>query len=333
MFTGLDDIDWKSLRHAHGTAEDVPTWMRGLIDPDPAVREDSLDALYDAAHHQGDIYDSTVAAVPYLVETLAVPGLPGRGRIAELLTSIAAISERPDETEPDEDDQHAEDLVEMRRQAVRAHALVVDAAPSLVCLANDLDPAMRAAAPKLLLAAAVPDLAGLLLGVLETEREPGVRRSLLDVLGCLQLGDAAIGRLLGLNRSTPASSTLAALIAVARTDPYRVPLNDVPDLIDRAYAEEGPATEPADLRSGTVIRSPPEGRRAPHCTRLLESLTDPLGPRVAERTAIVTPLLSSPHDDLAGDALFAVYNLIGEWRGDYGEAVTRIAGLLDRSQQ
>jgi hypothetical protein len=76
-----------------------------------------------------------------------------------------------------------------------------------------------------------------------------------------------------------------------------------------------------------------KGRRAPHCSRVVEELTDPLGPRVAERIAIVTPLLASPHDDLAGDALWAANKLIEGWRGDYREAVTRIAGFLDRSRQ
>jgi hypothetical protein len=76
-----------------------------------------------------------------------------------------------------------------------------------------------------------------------------------------------------------------------------------------------------------------EGRRAPHCTRMIEALSDPLGPRVAERIAIVTPLLTSTHDDLASDALYAANKLINTWRGDYRETVTRIGTFLDRSQQ
>ncbi|WP_432825173.1 HEAT repeat domain-containing protein [Dactylosporangium sp. CA-092794] len=240
MFTGLDDIDWESLRHAYGSAEDVPGWVRGLVDPDPAVREESLDAMYGAVHHQGDIYDSTVAAVPYLIEALTAPGLPGRERIAELLTSIAKLSEWPDETELDEGG------AEMLRQAVRANALAMAAAPTLVRLTDDPDPAVRAAAPKLLVAvtAKVPDLAGLLIGLLGTEDDAGVRRGLSDALGSLELGDDAIGHLLGLARSAPASTALAALIAVTRNDPHRVPLDGVPDLIARAYAEEGPHGNP-----------------------------------------------------------------------------------------
>jgi HEAT repeat protein len=330
----MDDIDWESLRHAYGSAEDVPRWMRGLVDPEPAVREESLDAMYGAVHHQGDIYDSTVAVVPYLIEALTVPGLPGRDGIAELLTSMAQLGEWPDETELDEDG------AEMLRHAARANALAIAAAPTLIRLIDDPDPAVRSVGPKLLVAVAVaiPDLDGLLIGLLGTEHDAGVRRGLFDALGSLELGDAAIGHLLGMARSAPASTALAALIAVARNDPHRVPLDGVPDLIARAYAEEGPAAEPAGFQTNTLIgavrvmrEKMEQGRRAPHCSRMIEELTDPLGPRVPERIAIVTPLLASPHDDLAGDALFAANKLIEGWRGDYREAVTRIAGLLDRS--
>ncbi|GLW31950.1 hypothetical protein [Actinoplanes regularis] len=336
MFNGLDDIDWGSLEHAYGSAEEVPEWVRGLVDPDPAVREESLDAMYGAVHHQGDVYDSTVAAVPYLIEALTLPGLPGRTGIAELLASIADLSEWPDEDELDEDD------AEMRRQVARAGALAVAAAPALLRLLDDPDPAVRAAVPKLLVAVAtaLPDLAGLLLGLLGTEEDAETRRALFDTVVSLELNDDAIGHLLGLARSAPASTALAALIAVANNDPGRVPLDGVPELIDRAYAEEGPVAEPAGLQTDPLIDpirvlgdEMTQGRRAPHCMHLIGELTDSLGPRVAERIAIVTPLLASPHDDLAGDALSAANSLVEGRRGDYREVVTRIAGLFDRSQQ
>lgn len=334
MFAGLDDIDWESLSHAYGSAGDVPGWVRGLVDSDPAVREESLDAMYGAVHHQGDIYESTVATVPYLIEALTVPGLPGRAGIAELLASIAHLGEWPDEATLDED------RAEMFRQNKRANAIAVAAAPALVRLADDADPVVRAAVPKLLvaIAAAIPDLVDVLIGLLGTEEDAGVRRVLFDALGDLELDDDAVGCLLGLARSGPPSTALAALITVARSDPYRVPLDGVPELVDRAYAEEGPAVEPAGFQTDTLVgalrvmrEEEGKGRRAPHCERLLEELTDPLGPRVAERIAIIAPLLVSPHDDLAGDALFAANKLIEGWRGDYRETVTRIAGFLDRS--
>ncbi|WP_250007966.1 hypothetical protein [Actinoplanes sp. M2I2] len=331
MYIGLEDIDWGSLQHANGSAEDVPGWVRGLGDPDPEVRRESLDAIGEAFDDQGSIYDATVAVLPYLIEVVATPGPAGRQRIAELLTSIAEAGEGSAETELSEYDRDDEDWVEMHRQTGRAYALIMDAAPDLIGLSGDPDARVRAVAPKLLLAAAVTDLADLLINVLRTEDDPGVRRSLLDTLGRLRLDDDAITYLLSLGRSAPASNALAALIAVARTDPQRVPLDDVPILIGHAYAEADPVFEPA-AQQASPRESLHEKRRAPHCARLLEDLTGPLGPRVAERTAIITPLLSSPYDDLAGDALYAGYQLISQWRGDYREAVTRTAELLDRSQ-
>jgi hypothetical protein len=32
MFSGLDDIDWTELRHAYGSAADVPALLRALAD-------------------------------------------------------------------------------------------------------------------------------------------------------------------------------------------------------------------------------------------------------------------------------------------------------------
>lgn len=177
MFAGLDDIDWESMTHAYGTAEEVPGWLRGLADPDPAVREEALDALYGVVHHQGDVYDCTVAAVPYLIEALTKSALPGREGIAELLTSIVRLDDWPDETALDDD------TVEMLHHAVRANALAVAAAPALTRLVDDPDPAVRAAAPALLVALPVPDLDGVLVGLLGTEDDARVRRGLCDALG------------------------------------------------------------------------------------------------------------------------------------------------------
>ncbi|MBO3738443.1 hypothetical protein [Actinoplanes flavus] len=334
MFAGLDDVDWGSLEHAYGSAEDVPDWIRGLVDPDPATREESLDAMYGCVHHQGDVYDSTVAAVPYLIEAVTTPGRPGRDGITALLASIADLREWPDEEELDGDG------AEMLRQATRAHELVVAAAPDLIGLLAEPDPEMRGAMPKLLIALgpAVANVAALLTGLLGTEEDAGARRALFAALGQVDLDDAAIARLLDIAANGPASTSVAALAAVAHTDPYRVPLDGVTSLFERAYAEPGVPAEPAGFTTNTMIGSirtmweqSAEGRRAPHCARVIEDLTDPLGPRVADRIAIITPLLASKHDDLAEDALFAANKLIERWRGDFREAVAGIAALLDRS--
>ncbi|MFD0852175.1 hypothetical protein ACFQ07_08080 [Actinomadura adrarensis] len=70
MFAGIDEIDWASMRHAYGTAEDVPALLRGLASADPAEREIALDGFQGAVHHQGDVYDCTLACIPFLFELI-----------------------------------------------------------------------------------------------------------------------------------------------------------------------------------------------------------------------------------------------------------------------
>jgi hypothetical protein len=59
------------LRHAYGSAEDVPGLLRGLASADPVERETALDGMYGAVHHQGEVYDSTLACVPFLLALVA----------------------------------------------------------------------------------------------------------------------------------------------------------------------------------------------------------------------------------------------------------------------
>jgi hypothetical protein len=336
MFAGIDDIGWGSLEHAYGSAEDVPDWIRGLADPGPAVREESLDALHGAVHHQGDVYDSTVAAVPFLLEALTTPALPGRAGIAGWLASVADLTEWPAE---DELDEHG---AMMLRNARLAHARIAAAVPTLVGLAADPDPELRAGMPRLLAALTdeVPGLTGLLIGRLTAEDDPAVRQALLDALGRLRLDSATLDRLLAVSASAPASTVVSTLIAVARNDPARIPLDGVVDLLERAYAEEAPPAGPAGFTTNTLtgsLRVMREkfgaGRRAPHASRLIEQLTNALGPLVAERAAIITPLLASPHADLAGDALYAANHLVDKWRGDHREIVERTGRLLRHPDQ
>jgi hypothetical protein len=329
VFDGLDDIDWQSMDHAYGPAGDMPYWVRGLVDPDPATREQALDAMYGAVHHQGDVYDCTLAVMPYLIEALTTPGLPGRDGIAELLAGIAGYTGRPADTDPDR--------FPMRRELIRANEVAVAAAPALVRLLDDPDPAVRAAAPPLLVtvAAAVPDLPAVLVGLLGTEGDPAAAMALLRALGSLTLDTGTVDHLLGLARTARASTALAALIAVARNDGDRVPFDDVPDIVERAYAEDT-AADPAGFRTETLIgelriRREAEGRRAPHCDRIIEELTEPLGHRVAGRITILTPLLASSDDHVAGDAMYAANKLIHRRRGDYREVAARVGALLDRS--
>lgn len=88
MFTGIDEVGWASLRHAYGTAEDVPGLLRGLASTDPVERAGALDGMYGAVHHQGIVYDSTLACVPFLFELAGCEQVADRGELVELLISI-----------------------------------------------------------------------------------------------------------------------------------------------------------------------------------------------------------------------------------------------------
>jgi hypothetical protein len=69
----LDDPQWSQLTHAYGSAADVPDWLRQL--PAHPTSEDHNEpwfSIWSALAHQGDVYDSTYASVPYVIEALAV---------------------------------------------------------------------------------------------------------------------------------------------------------------------------------------------------------------------------------------------------------------------
>ena len=87
MFEGLDDIPWSALDHAYGEASEVPAMLRGMVAADPERRALAASAFWDGPMHQGSVYSSTVAAVPFLVEALAAPEADRR----ELLTILGAV--------------------------------------------------------------------------------------------------------------------------------------------------------------------------------------------------------------------------------------------------
>ncbi|MEU1177984.1 hypothetical protein ABZ464_10085 [Streptomyces sp. NPDC005820] len=92
MFTGIDRVDWAALRHAHGSAEDVPGLLRGLASEDPDTRHSALDGLYDAVHGEGRVYDATLACVPFLLALAADERVPERGGVVELLVAIGTAA-------------------------------------------------------------------------------------------------------------------------------------------------------------------------------------------------------------------------------------------------
>ena len=89
MLEGLNKVDWGSLQHAYGTAEDVPALIRMLISPSPADRRDAFGSLYGNLWHQGTVYQATSRAVPFLIELAASESTPDRHEILSYLGALA----------------------------------------------------------------------------------------------------------------------------------------------------------------------------------------------------------------------------------------------------
>ncbi len=68
----LDGAEWTNLRHAYGSAEDIPALLSELEVGFGESRESEVwDSLWSALAHQGDVYDASFAAVPHVVRILA----------------------------------------------------------------------------------------------------------------------------------------------------------------------------------------------------------------------------------------------------------------------
>lgn len=88
---GLDDVDWASMGHAYGSAADVPDMLRRMVSDDPGERGKAFSEFYGAVHHQGDVYDCTVEAVPFLIHALRDPATPDRDDLMALLASLGGV--------------------------------------------------------------------------------------------------------------------------------------------------------------------------------------------------------------------------------------------------
>lgn len=71
--TSLDEIekiDWKSLSHAYGNAENIPQMLQDFTSDNEGHREGALDYFLCSIYHQGTIYSATPHVCHYLIELL-----------------------------------------------------------------------------------------------------------------------------------------------------------------------------------------------------------------------------------------------------------------------
>jgi len=68
----LDSPEWAQLRHAYGSAEDIPNLLRQLENlPDAMGNKEPWFSLWSALAHQGDVYSASFAAVPHVLRVLS----------------------------------------------------------------------------------------------------------------------------------------------------------------------------------------------------------------------------------------------------------------------
>ncbi|MFJ9057509.1 hypothetical protein [Streptomyces sp. NPDC102409] len=140
MATILKDmrhVQWHELRHAQGSASQVPGMLSRIAWGDS---ESAEDALSDLGRWIGAmaVFDATVAAVPFLWELAAMETVKDRAGVLGLLGTILAHG-------------HAHHP-EWTRDA---HLAVLAGRPTAELLAADGDPAVSAAAGELLAALGV----------------------------------------------------------------------------------------------------------------------------------------------------------------------------------
>ncbi|MER5660581.1 HEAT repeat domain-containing protein [Streptomyces mirabilis] len=297
MFTGMDEVGWASMKHAYGSAEDVPELLRGLASACPQERERALDGMYGAVHHQGDVYDSTLACIPFLFELVGHAELRDRGGVVELLVSIGGGDAFEDG--PFEDGDGAEGNYAMARTAVRSGAT------AFIGLLADRDPEVRRAAPTALVRfLGQPErVLGLLTGRLEEEEEEQVRSALAEGLGLFaRLHPAsaapAVECLIELGAAPhDPGLRLAALGQLAGCAPDRLPADLVPTVIAllrarsrRPRVPDQPERPDTDTLIGHLRRLRPADEEGGH---LLRTLHTALGGRTADRIALLKGQLSS----------------------------------------
>lgn len=356
-FADVAAIDWASLQHAYGAAADVPEMLRDLASADPARRELGMDVLWGSVHHQGDVYDSTVAVIPLLIRAARLPEFPERVGVIEVLASIA---ENWQPGTYSRDEEHAD----WAGHAARAHAIIAAAVESLLPLLHDANAEVRRVVAELLayfpgeralIFPAVRD--ALARGGAATGLEPpgpGEISALIDAGTGFAAREEATGAavdewLISLWRgSAKPAEQLAVISRIAGRGRAAFPgdlVQTVSALVDEVYArvpETEPAAElpdppPMNPTLVTALRVMNKkvsvDEREPWVGVLLDKIHRGLDTRVAERTALAIHELRAPEWERRYHGTRAANRVISQYRGDHAELVRRIGEQLAHPEQ
>ncbi|MBD0694061.1 HEAT repeat domain-containing protein [Streptomyces sp. CBMA123] len=359
---GLDRVDWASMGHAYGPADEVPRWLEQMASPDSDVRNAAFSSFYGAAHHQGDVYSCTAASLPFLLTLADDLRTPDRAAVIRLVLSIgrAALDCDPEAV-----------YYSPSGHASRPYAEVVpqlrERFEDFVRHAADPDPQVRQAAlPALGLFLDDADRAFTLLRE-RLAAEDGTVERLLVIEAAAALAQrlpAALGPVttwlttLAADPALDADIRLAALVHQAAGAPESIDADLVPTatgLLQLITPEPEPEPEDqvrtadcgqcgcadtdTDAETDPGQHVPPQiaaafadldrhGRVHTPTTELLTTLHQVLDARVPERTALLTAQLRSPDAGTRHDAIAMTWDLIRSWRGNHTHLVLLLADHL-----
>ncbi|MBM9624366.1 HEAT repeat domain-containing protein [Streptomyces zhihengii] len=359
MINDLDGFDWASLGHAYGAAGDVPGWLRGMVSPDSDVREKAFADFYSAALHQGSIYSSTVASLPFLFAMAHDPATPDRARVVTLLLNIGREAADAEETyavivgEDGEESsiypdtarlmrEHAADLVAFTRDAdprVRAASieslgLFLDDAERAMALLDNRLVEESGTAERELVVRTMADLA------LRPSEAATQARAWLDALAesTATDPDTRLAALVHRARCAPEAiddQTVVTAIALLRqVTPAPRPEEDQtrpgPDASAPCACEAEPESDPNVPGHIAAVFADLErhGRRHAATTPLLTAFHTALDTRAEDRTALLTEQLRSPDPGTRYDAITMARSLITSLRGEHTALVRLIADCL-----
>ncbi|MEV0318473.1 HEAT repeat domain-containing protein [Streptomyces sp. NPDC050658] len=355
--TGIDDIDWASMVHAYGDASDVPRLLRDLASADPAERDTALDGMYGAVHHQGDVYDSTVACLPFLFDLVADTSVADRGALVELLCSIAG-EEDPDPEEIGGLFEDEEEDAAWVANFLTASATVRGRAEFFLERLADPDPGLREVIPGALVHLHDDPVRvfAALRGRMAMEEEAEVVRSLVRAIGVLgtrhtpSLGAEAGACLRDVISSGTADPELrlTVLAQLARCAPGQLPQDCVDiatEVMRIAYETKGTseatAAAPERPRTDTLLshlRDLEAERRAridaSLADDLLADLHDALGDATTPRFELLNHQLCSPDWGQRMAAVEMGGRLLSGWRAPDDLLVALLARqLVERDER
>ncbi|MFJ9846786.1 HEAT repeat domain-containing protein [Kitasatospora sp. NPDC101155] len=279
----MDTIDWSSLRHAYGSAGDVPGWILDLYSSDPDQAHKTMDEFFGEALHQGSLSSAAVTAVPFLAHA-AVHGVHKR---ASVLAALAGTG----------DPQVRRNTVRVARRAT-GETLPTALRELTACFESDPSAAVRSEALTVL-TRLDPDARAV---------EPRLRSALADPVPAVRAA-AAVG--LVERAKAPYPAEVVAVLAEAGGDP-ELSVNSgefapgIGTVDSRLWELAGDADALTAVARGWIARGDHQIRGSRRAQRLSEVWRD----RENETIGLLTAALA--HDHAPWD-LFTLLDAIARW--------------------